>query len=385
MARYPADSEAPAVIVLTRFLMVTLILGTLIRLATKWWKFSTFFRDDYYILMAMLASIAQSVAVSVAVEKGYGMHIEQLSDGQVAGILKAQYTSTFFYILGIAFSQLSFLFFVKQLARQSHYIYTALQVAIAVVAITGIFGSAFQCHPQQWDYIHDRCFNRKAWFTYLGMSMILVELAIIAQTVIVMVRVQTTWKKKANLTCVFLFRVLVPFALISHIILIHATINTPDPTSSTWSLTIATQLALCLSVITASTPQYVPVLRQLQTTGMRLDGMTRYTMSSSNNGRYPYGNSYGNSRSRSRSRSKFLTSSAQRTRDESILELDNMNVPFGVTETTVTASGANGHMGERMKSVDEDRGDDESQSSQTNIIRETRTWVVTEEHVGGPR
>ncbi|KAL2844899.1 hypothetical protein BJX68DRAFT_242546 [Aspergillus pseudodeflectus] len=385
MARYPADSQAPAVIVLTRFLMVTLILGTLIRLATKWWKFSTLFRDDYYILLAMLASIAQSVAVSVAVEKGYGMHIGQLSDGQVAGILKAQYTSTFFYILGIAFSQLSFLFFVKHLARQSHYIYTALQVAIAVVAVTGIFGSAFQCHPQQWDYIHDRCFNRKAWFTYLGMSMILVELAIIAQTVIVMVRVQTTWKKKANLTCVFLFRVLVPFALISHIVLIHATINTPDPTSSTWSLTIATQLALCLSVITASTPQFVPVLRQLQTTGMRLDGMTRYTMSSSNNGRYGYGNSYGNSRSRSRSRSKFLTSSAQRTRDESILELDNMNVPFAVTETTVTSSGANGHMGERMKSVDEDRGDDESQSSQTNIIRETRTWVVTEEHVGGPR
>jgi hypothetical protein len=37
--------------------------------------------------------------------------------------------------------------------------------------------------------------------------------------------------------------------------------------------------------------------------------------------------------------------------------------------------------GERMKSVDEVRDDDESQSSQTNIIRETRTWVVTEEHV----
>ncbi|KAL3442686.1 hypothetical protein BJX65DRAFT_286306 [Aspergillus insuetus] len=379
MARYPADSQAPAVIVLTRFLMVTLILGTLIRLATKWWKFSTFFRDDYYILLAMLASIAQSVAVSIAVEKGYGMHIGQLSDGQIAGILKAQYTSAFFYIFGIAFSQLSFLFFVKHLARQSHYIYTALQIAIGVVAVTGTFGSAFQCHPQQWDYIHDRCFNRKAWFTYLGMSMILVELAIIAQTVIVMVRVQTTWKKKANLTCVFLFRVLVPFALTSQIILTHTTINTPDPTSSTWSLTISTQLALCLSVITASTPQFVPVLRQLQTTGMRLDGMTRYTLSSSNNGQY----AYGNSRSRSRSRSKFLTSSsAARTRDESILELDNMSVPFAVTETTITCgAAADGHVGERMKSVDEDHDDDESQSSQTNIIRETRTWVVTEEHV----
>jgi hypothetical protein len=62
MARYPADSQAPAVIVLTRFLMVTLILGTLIRLATKWWKFSTFFRDDYYILLAMVSRINRNNA-----------------------------------------------------------------------------------------------------------------------------------------------------------------------------------------------------------------------------------------------------------------------------------------------------------------------------------
>jgi hypothetical protein len=62
-----------------------------------------------------------------------------------------------------------------------------------------------------------------------------------------------------------------------------------------------------------------------------------------------------------------------------------MSVPFAVTETTITCGAAadgHGHMGERMKSVEEDRDDDESQSSQTNIIRETRTWVVTEEHVG---
>ncbi|KAL5337417.1 hypothetical protein BJX70DRAFT_399721 [Aspergillus crustosus] len=370
MSRYPADSQAPAVIVLTRFLMVTSILGTIARLATKWWKFSTFFRDDYYIIVAMLASIAQAVAVSVAVDKGYGMHIGQLNDAQVAGILKAQYTANLFYIIGIAFSQLSFLFFVKHLSRQTNHVFTILQVAIAIVAITGIFGSAFQCRPQQWDYIHDRCFNRKAWFTYLGTSLIFVELAVIAQTVIVMIRVQTTWKKKTNLTSVFLFRVLVPGALLAYIILLHHTIDSPDPTSSTWSLTVATQIALCLSVVTASTPQFVPVLRHLQSTGMRLDGLTRHTLSS--NAQY--------TNTPSRSRTKYFLS-GQRTRDDSVLELDNMSVPFAVTETTVT--GAHG----QVKSAgDDDRDndrDDDSQSSQANIIRETRTWVVTEEHVGG--
>ncbi|KAL2844836.1 hypothetical protein BJY01DRAFT_214694 [Aspergillus pseudoustus] len=365
MARYPADSQAPAVIVLTRFLMVTSILGTLARLATKWWKFRALFRDDYYILLALTASIAQSVAVSVAVDKGYGMHIGQLTDGQVSGILKAQYTANFFYILGIAFSQLSFLLFVKHLAHQSRRAFVALQIAIALVATIGIFASAFQCRPEQWDYIHDRCFNRKAWFTYLAVSMILVETAIIAQSVIVMIKVQTTWKKKANLTSVFLFRVLVPAALISNIILLHHTIDSSDPTATTWSLTIATQLALCLSVVTASTPQFVPVLRQLQSTGMRLDGMTRHTLSS--NAQY----------SNSRSRSKYPTT-GQRTRDESTIELDNMNVPFAMTETTVTC--ARGGL-DGQKSVEDDR-DDESESSQTNIIRETRTWIVTEEHVG---
>ncbi|KAL6231025.1 hypothetical protein BDW75DRAFT_221247 [Aspergillus navahoensis] len=368
MARYPAESQAPAVIVLTRFLMVTLILGSLARLATKWWKFGTFFRDDYYILLAMLASIAEAVAVSVAVDKGYGMHIDQLSDGQIAGILKAQYTANFFYIIGVAFSQLSFLFFVKHLAHQGRRVFTALQIAIAVIATTGVFGSAFQCHPQQWDYIHDRCFNRRAWFTYLAVSMILVEMAIIVQTVIVMINVQTTWKRKANLTSVFLFRVLVPAALISYIIILHRTIDSSDPTSSTWSLTIATQIALCLSVVTASTPQFVPVLRHLQTTGMRLDGLTRHTLSSNAQ--------YSNSRSRSRSRSKYFIS-GQRTRADSIVELDNMNVPFVTTEITVTST--HGH-GDGQKSVEDDH-DDESQSSQTNIIRETRTWVITEEHV----
>ncbi|KAL2867526.1 uncharacterized protein BJX67DRAFT_371877 [Aspergillus lucknowensis] len=362
MSRYPADSQAPAVIVLTRFLLVTLILGTLARLATKWWKFGAFFRDDYYSLVAMLASVAQAVAISIAVDKGYGTHIAQLSDGQVAEILKAQYTSNFFYIVGIAFSQLSFLVFVQQLAHHGRRAFNAVQIIIALWTISSIFASAFQCRPRQWDYIHDRCFDREAWFICLSISNVVTEVAIIAQTVHIMVKVQTTWERKLNLMAVFLFRVLVPAALVAQGILTHYNINTPDPTSATWSITVCTQIALCLSVVTASTPQFVPVLRHLQSTGMRLDGMTRYHTSTY--AQY------------SRSRSKYALSGARRTADRSTHTHDQehelANMPLTTTKTTITGA------------IEQNRGgswDEGSQSSQTGIIRETRTWVVTEEHV----
>ncbi|KAL3482414.1 hypothetical protein BJX99DRAFT_2082 [Aspergillus californicus] len=360
--RYPEDSYAPAVIVLTRFLLVTLILGTLVRLATKWWKFGSFFRDDYYAMLAMLASIAQAVAISIAVDRGYGRPIAQLDDAQIAHILKAQYTATFFYVFGIALSQLSFLCFIQYLSSHNHRTksFTVQQVAIAVVAIVGIFGSAFQCRPQQWDYIHDRCFNREAWFLYLAASMIVAEIVIIAQAVLIMVRVQTTWERKTNLTAVFLFRIVVPAALIAQMALVHKTLNTPDPTKATWSFTISTQLSLCLSVVTASTPQFVPVLRKLQSSGMRLDGITRYTVNSTSNPQD--------------SRSRYFLS-GRRTGAESVHELDN--IPLAVTKTTVTGGIGVGRYSDTM----EDERDDGSQSSQTGIIRETRTFVVTEEHV----
>lgn len=178
-------------------------------------------------------------------------------------------------------------------------------------------------------------------------------MAIIAQAVQVIAIVQTTWKRRANIIAVFLFRVIVPGALMAQVYFIHSTINSSDATSETWPVTVASQLVQCLSIVTASAPQFIPFLKQLQSTGMRLDGMTRYTLSShhkSSRGRY------------------YLSTDRRRTGNESTHELDN--IPLATTKTVVT-SNANG--------LEEDH-DNESQSSQTGIIRETRTWTVTEEH-----
>ncbi|EDP50916.1 hypothetical protein AFUB_049170 [Aspergillus fumigatus A1163] len=212
-------------------------------------------------------SIAQSVAIAMAVKNGYGSHLTSLDDSRVDSIMK------------------------------------------------------------------------EAFFIYLGVSNILTDVAIIAQAVQVIAIVQTTWKRRANIIAVFLFRVI--------------TINSSDATSETWPVTVASQLVQCLSIVTASAPQFIPFLKQLQSTGMRLDGMTRYTLSShhkSSRGRY------------------YLSTDRRRTGNESTHELDN--IPLATTKTVVT-SNANG--------LEEDH-DNESQSSQTGIIRETRTWTVTEEH-----
>jgi hypothetical protein len=134
---------------------------------------------------------------------------------------------------------------------------------------------------------------------------------------------------------------------------IHSTIDSSDATSETWSVTVTSQLVQCLSIVTASAPQFIPFLKQLQSTGMRLDGMTRYTLSSHHK----------SARSR-----YYLSTDRRRTGNESTHELDN--IPLATTKTVVT-SNVNGS---------EDDHDNESQSSQTGIIRETRTWTVTEEH-----
>ncbi|PKX96334.1 uncharacterized protein P174DRAFT_457134 [Aspergillus novofumigatus IBT 16806] len=277
----------------------------------------------------------------MAVKNGYGDHLISLDDSKVDRIMKSQYVATFFYILAIGFSQLAFLCFVQHLTptSRSRVVFLALQIIIAVWAISAVFASAFQCQPHQWDYLHGSCYDRKAFFIYLGVSNIFTDVAIITQAVQVIAIVQTTWKRKANIIAVFLFRVI--------------TIDLADATSETWSVTVTSQLVQCLSIVTASAPQFIPFLKQLQSTGMRLDGMTRYTLSSHHK----------SARSR-----YYLSTDRRRTGNESTHELDN--IPLATTKTVVTSN---------VNGPDDDH-DNESQSSQTGIIRETRTWTVTEEH-----
>jgi hypothetical protein len=187
------------------------------------------------------------------------------------------------------------------------------------------------------------------------------DVAILAQAIIIIVRLRTNIHRKAILTSVFAFRVLsvlhsrpwgraltchsVVAAIICQLVFINRPTPSRDPTFDTVPATIATEFVQALSIVTSCAPQLKPFLDSLQSTGMHLNGMTRsYNKSSASGSHGRAGRSGGNNSQK--------------------------------LETLPPRDGNH-----TMVSTAKRDWDVDSQSSQTRIIRETRTWVVTE----GPR
>ncbi|KAJ5492314.1 hypothetical protein PEX2_087510 [Penicillium expansum] len=342
------NTWTPAVNVLTWFMLVTAILSLLTRLGTKYFIFRKWTFDDGLATTSLVFCIAQSIAVSMATKNGLGQHLHMLSDLQIESIMKAEYSATILFIPSICFSKLSLLVFIRNLTPASldRRFALVLGIIIGIWTIVGIFTAAFQCNiPQTWNFLSGTCFNRVAWWNYLGITNILSEAGIIGQALLVIVRIQTDFSRKAGLSSVFLVRIIVIIAIIFQ--LVYATETSEgDYTYDAWTLTISTQVAQCVSIVTACSPQFKPFLDSLQSSGMGF-GMT----SSNNHGskQKTYGTTF---------------KTFRRTADTQSETHELVSVSHeGTNQTLVTSA------------PDEDA---ESQSSRANIIMETRTWTVTE-------
>ena len=130
--------------------------------------------------------------------------------------------------------------------------------------------------------------------------------------------------------------------------------STTDPSWDAWAVTICTQMVQALSIVTACSPQFKPVLDSLRSSGMGIGGSSY----GSRQRTYAYGTHYKASR-------------AIRTNDtrSDTHELVPMPEPRSQTVVTTTPEADN---------------DAESQSSGSQIIRETRTWQITESRRDSP-
>jgi hypothetical protein len=140
----------------------------------------------------------------------------------------------------------------------------------------------------------------------------------------------------------------VVIAVICQLAYAHKTRNTTDLSWDTWTVAVSTQMAQSLSIVTACSPQFKPFLDSLRSSGMSL-GDSSYASKQRTYGPTSY----------------YKASRAAHTGDtrSDTHELVSMHAD-GINHTTVTSVGD---------------CDSESQSSQAQIIRETRTWAVTEE------
>lgn len=343
------NTWTPAVNILTWFMLVTAILSVLTRLGTKYFIFRKWTYDDGLAAASLVFCIGQSIAVSMATKNGLGQHLEMLSDRKVESMMKAEYSATILFIASICFSKLSLLVFIRNLTPASldRRFAFVLGILIGLWTIAGILTAMFQCNvPQTWNYLYGACFDRSTWWNFLCATNIVSEGGIIGQALLVIVRIQTDFSRKAGLSSVFLIRIIVIIAIIFQIVYASQTSQGDFPYDA-WTLTMSTQVAQTVSIVTACSPQFKPFLDSLQSSGMGL-GMT-----SSNN--------YG-SKHKTYGMTTFKT--FRRTADTRSETHELVSVPHEETNQTMVTSAPD--------------VDAESQSSRTNIIMETRTWTVTE-------
>ncbi|KAF5860513.1 hypothetical protein ETB97_001413 [Aspergillus alliaceus] len=352
MTRFAGNTYMPSVNIATWFLTVVASLGVLTRLGTKYWISGRFSRDDTTIVGAIIAVAAQTVAMSKATENGYGEHFGALSRDQRRAMMKSQYAASLFYIIALVLSKLSFAMFIRAITPVStdRRITLALCIAICAWGVACFFTAVFQCAPPStWDYMNGKCYNIQAWQNFFGISSIVTEVAVLVQMFLQIARIQAGLQRKINIMMVLGLRIFAVIATIVWLVFVNLTANNPDPSYGTWAATVINQVTLCVSIITACSPQFKPFLDSLQNSGMRIDGMgTRYYRS--------YGSKDASANLRS------LTGNGTRSKDADELPIRPAN------ETTIKAT------------HEPPDWDADSQTSQSRIIRETRTWTLTAEH-----
>ena len=141
-------------------------------------------------------------------------------------------------------------------------------------------------------------------------------------------------------------------AIIVHISTLNASFAAQDSTYESWIATIASQVAICMSNVTACSPQFKPFLESLQSSGMRLDTLMINTHHQPKDG--PSISEIGTKGISLALRS--ITGRGKRTE----------NMPYVKTMVTANPDAT-------------PAWDASSQTSQSRIIRETRTWTVFEE------
>ncbi|KKA18757.1 hypothetical protein T310_7279 [Rasamsonia emersonii CBS 393.64] len=229
---------------------------------------------------------------------------------------------------------------------------TGLCIFVGVWGVVSEFAVAFQCHlPKPWDYIHNTCFNRVAWWNFFGVVNILTEAVLIIHPVVIVSPLRTTLGKKIGIVSCFAGRIIVVVAVIIQLAYLNHAAHTGQSLLESWQNVVCSEVVQCLSIVGTCLPQFKPFLESLQSSGMRLydiPGTTR---------KYGYG--YGTPRGLNSHKSPQASHRGGGTIHELI------SVPQRL-ETTVTAGGK-----------DKD-WEVSSQSSYARIIRETKTWSVAE-------
>ncbi|KAK2765009.1 hypothetical protein FQN54_008708 [Arachnomyces sp. PD_36] len=384
------DDKSALLDIFVWLFLVSGVLGVIVEAATKLIIRRRLGAEDYLILVSLAFAVGQSVCVSVQVANGLGKHLDVLGDSQRETIFKAEYTSNLLFVLCLCFTKLSLTIFIKNVAVIKFYQYAAYVLAAFTIlwTVSSMFVFSFQCGlPQPWNYLDNRCIDRKTFGIYFGIMNIVTDLGPIVLMMVLASRIQTSIGRKLTIAGVFGSRIAVIAAVVCQLYYMIRATPTSDPTFDLWPAWICTQLVLALAIITTCIPYLKPFMDSLESGGYRADDTRRRgtngygSYNNTDNSGRPGAKSAGSKglfslrSSNNNSRDNLSGNRRQRQRrhtggSHELGIMDNMAHLHGVTGTRVERSPSNDWDDERN-----------SESSQSRIIKETKTFTVDVERI----
>ncbi|KAK3687732.1 hypothetical protein B0T22DRAFT_137696 [Podospora appendiculata] len=266
-----ARDKSTIIQIITWIMFIGSVLGVVGGMGTKYVLTRQLSWDDGLMPLALAASLAQCIAISLAASNGLGKEQSTLSPDAVDGFLKGEYASIPFLILSIALVKWSISAFINYLSPSSrhHQAVMALRAVIVLWTVTAILTSLFQCAPPRtWDYAHGvHCVDRRAWWAYVSAVNILTELVIIVLYFTIIGNLQISRMKKANLLTIFSTRGLVVAATVAQLAVFWSAVPSPatdDLTDNLWLPILLNQIVVCVSVVTACLPYLKPLMDSLE-------------------------------------------------------------------------------------------------------------------------
>ncbi len=179
VARQPiinAASKGPIVNLVGWIAMVTMILAVGTVLVSKWVIVRKLGWNDLLISLAMVFSIAQTIATSEQVSAGLGRHLKAVSASDYVKFQKAGYAASILYLLALACAKVSTIALLFALTRLENHRIPIQAVGLAVIlwAVGAIIATAFQCDlPHAWAYETGKCFDQVCRFPGLSLQPII--------------------------------------------------------------------------------------------------------------------------------------------------------------------------------------------------------------------
>ncbi|KAE8422269.1 hypothetical protein BDV36DRAFT_311382 [Aspergillus pseudocaelatus] len=348
MAQFEPASWHSAIAVITWFLMSVTALAVISRLMTKYLLVGGLTTDDALIVISFLFGVGNNIAIFMATTHGFGDHTDTIRTTMQDIVMKSQLAGALLFTLSFLCSKLAMTVFICNItpASRDRILARVAQGLVLVTSVTALFGTAFQCHfPRTWGYLEGRCINRTAWGVFVAITNGITDILIFAQAMVLIIHVQTTWKKKFLFASIFLPWLLVVASIIAEIIFTRANAPYTDPFIDASSSTICMEMTQSLSIITACWGQLKPFMVRLRSNAFCLQN-NRWT------------NTAYTGRSRPPHVSCITKGTLYESGDKFVLS------PTYGTKTEISTSRASAEW------------ESQSHSSETYIIREMRTWTV---------